>query len=238
MPGLELVENFITKIKTVDTVDDLRRAFASEIAQLGFGKHICISLVDMNNPPPNAIQIFDYPPAWIERYKREGYFRDDVVLKTAFSNIGPYRWSSLDRSDKRNRRIFAEAEQYGIREGMTVPVTLPGHYPCCVNMAGAHTDVDPATFHILHLLAEYYVLKIVELTGRQTQLFDPPSLTPRERECLVWMAKGKSDYEIGRILSISARTVNGYMENIRKKFNVSTRTQAVALAVSGGLVIP
>lgn len=238
MLDLVNLQDSITRIQQAETLPALHQIFAREIAPLGFDKHTCLSLVDMNNPPPSALQIFRFPKQWVERYKKQEYYKDDVVLKTVLKNTGPYVWHTLDRSDKRNRQIFAEAKEFGIIDGMTVPITLPGHYPCSINMAGEHMDMDPLSYHVLHLLAEYYLLKIIELTGEDKKLFDPPELTPREHECLIWMAKGKSDFEIGCILSISSRTVNGYIENIRKKFDVSTRTQAVALAVSGGIIVP
>jgi DNA-binding CsgD family transcriptional regulator len=52
-------------------------------------------------------------------------------------------------------------------------------------------------------------------------------LTPREAEISRWLAAGKSDWEIGQILDISAKTVNYHVENIKKKCGVATRTQAV-----------
>ncbi len=238
MLDLVHLQDSIARIQRAKSLSALHTTFTEEIAALGFDKHTCLSLVDMNNPPPSAIQVFRFPEQWVERYKAKEYYKHDVVLKTVLKNTGPYAWHTLDRSDKRNRKIFAEAKEFGISDGMTVPITLPGHYPCSINMAGDHVDVDPLNYHIMHLLAEYYFLKIIELAGEGKKLFDPPELTPRERECLIWMAKGKSDFEIGCILSISSRTVNGYIENIRKKFDVSTRTQAVALAVSGGIIVP
>ena len=57
------------------------------------------------------------------------------------------------------------------------------------------------------------------------------SLTTRELECLRWTAMGKTDAEIGVILSISARTARFHIENSKRKYGVSTRIQAVAEAL-------
>ena len=56
-------------------------------------------------------------------------------------------------------------------------------------------------------------------------------LTPREVECLHWVAAGKSDWQIGQILNISAKTVNYHIENVKRKFGVATRIQAVVAAM-------
>lgn len=58
------------------------------------------------------------------------------------------------------------------------------------------------------------------------------ALTPRETEVLAWLAKGKTNRDIGDILGVSHRTVNKHLENIFEKLGVETRAAATALAVS------
>lgn len=55
-------------------------------------------------------------------------------------------------------------------------------------------------------------------------------LTPREAEILMWIARGKTNKEIGIILNSSPRTVNKHLEHIFEKLGVSTRSAAVAMA--------
>ena len=64
----------------------------------------------------------------------------------------------------------------------------------------------------------------------------PARLTPREREVLSWVAAGKSYWEVGRILGISERTVRHFMANSRAKLDAVSNKQAVALAVTAGLI--
>jgi len=56
------------------------------------------------------------------------------------------------------------------------------------------------------------------------------TLTPREAEVLSWLAKGKTNRDIGDILGLSPRTVNKHLEHIYEKLGVETRTAAVAAA--------
>jgi DNA-binding CsgD family transcriptional regulator len=53
-------------------------------------------------------------------------------------------------------------------------------------------------------------------------------LTPREAEVLGWIADGKTNREIARLLVISPFTVRQHVENIFEKLGVRTRAAAVA----------
>jgi len=54
-----------------------------------------------------------------------------------------------------------------------------------------------------------------------------PQLTPRQRDCVVLVAQGKSDWEIGQLLGISESTVHKHIEDAKRRFCVSTRIQLV-----------
>jgi DNA-binding CsgD family transcriptional regulator len=56
------------------------------------------------------------------------------------------------------------------------------------------------------------------------------NLTPREREVLLWLARGKSNAEIGLILEIKPATVGKHLERIYPKLGVENRTAAASFA--------
>lgn len=56
------------------------------------------------------------------------------------------------------------------------------------------------------------------------------SLTLRESEVLLWIAKGKSNRDIGDILGLSSRTVNKHLEQIYVKLGVENRASAAVKA--------
>ena len=65
-----------------------------------------------------------------------------------------------------------------------------------------------------------------------------PKLSLREREVLSWVVRGKTDWEIGEILMISAKTVNFHVEGAKRKLQTTTRMHAAILAVHLGIVQP
>ena len=61
---------------------------------------------------------------------------------------------------------------------------------------------------------------------------DPVRLTRRERDCMAFVADGKSDWDVSVILGLSAATVRFHIDNARRKFDAVTRAQAVAKLVN------
>ena len=59
------------------------------------------------------------------------------------------------------------------------------------------------------------------------------SLTPREKEVLNLICKGRSNKEIAKELSISLSTVKNTLRGLYRKLNVSTRSSLQALFIEG-----
>ncbi|TFG47404.1 MAG: response regulator transcription factor [Anaerolineales bacterium] len=63
----------------------------------------------------------------------------------------------------------------------------------------------------------------------------PDPLTKREIEVLQVLAKGKSNREIGSILSISETTVRSHVSNILAKLHLASRMEAALYAIKEGV---
>lgn len=59
-------------------------------------------------------------------------------------------------------------------------------------------------------------------------------LTQREEECIFYLLQGKTAKSIGEILSLSRRTVEYYIENIKSKFGCSTKMELIDKAINEG----
>ncbi|WP_248958743.1 response regulator [Sphaerisporangium perillae] len=77
------------------------------------------------------------------------------------------------------------------------------------------------------------LLRQVRRGERRTPL---DSLTPREREVLTALARGRSNGEIARSLSLGKETVKTHVSSILAKLGVADRTQAAIFALQQGLV--
>jgi LuxR family quorum-sensing system transcriptional regulator CciR len=63
-----------------------------------------------------------------------------------------------------------------------------------------------------------------------------PRLTDRQRECILWVARGKSDWEISRILGIEHETVVRHLKLARERYGVAKRTMLAVQALFDGSI--
>jgi DNA-binding CsgD family transcriptional regulator len=61
-------------------------------------------------------------------------------------------------------------------------------------------------------------------------------LSRRERECLLWAARGKTYAETASILGIAFSTVKTNLDHSRYKLNCVSLKQATAVAVAQGIL--
>jgi DNA-binding NarL/FixJ family response regulator len=105
-----------------------------------------------------------------------------------------------------------------------------------------YKDVDPPALaaairsvHAGHVLLHPDVARLLAAGETRPGAAD---LTAREREVLVQLARGRSNREIARELSLSEKTVKTHVSAILGKLGVQDRTQAALHAVRTGLVDP
>jgi DNA-binding NarL/FixJ family response regulator len=94
----------------------------------------------------------------------------------------------------------------------------------------------PAGVQVLYVAqigADEYLLRLVEgaIEDERKLLKRTLTVTEREAEVLLWIARGKSNRDIAEILDLSPRTVNKHLEQIYAKLGVENRASAAALAV-------
>ena len=93
---------------------------------------------------------------------------------------------------------------------------------------GARGATAPAAHHRL----EKHLLLALQREGPAlaSRVADA-ALTPRETEVLSWLAKGKTNRDIGEIGGSSPATVKKHLERVYVKLGVETRTAAGGVAM-------
>ena len=115
-------------------------------------------------------------------------------------------------------------------------IPIPGSKGCegVVWVGGPKLELNVRSKPIIHLTALYAFDRIRRFAAKTRK--QKPSLTPREREVLSWVARGKSAWEIGEILTIAKRTVDEHVQFAMRKLGAANRTQAVAIAIRERLI--
>jgi DNA-binding NarL/FixJ family response regulator len=93
------------------------------------------------------------------------------------------------------------------------------------------------------LLAPSVTRRLIEAFARRPAEAVPApsrlaSLTPRERDILLLLARGQSNNEIARALVVSEATVKTHVAHLLAKLGLRDRIQAVILAYETGAVMP
>jgi LuxR family quorum sensing-dependent transcriptional regulator len=107
-----------------------------------------------------------------------------------------------------DQEIWEVSAAFGWINSSVVPIRGPFGYFACVGMDSPERNLDLSaeTRSRLQMIALLAHERCFTLSGF-AKLADPAeALTARERECLRWGAAGKTDWEIGVILGISAAT--------------------------------
>ena len=86
------------------------------------------------------------------------------------------------------------------------------------------------------LLAGRLVQALTERTASAGADRQPEPLTPREREVLAKVSRGRSNKEIASDLSMASGTVKIHVERILRKLSASNRVEAATIGIHHGLI--
>ena len=111
------------------------------------------------------------------------------------------------------------------------PMSVLCTYPLTASLAADVLEVAHA--HQFAVAIRKGDWKFIE-TAKAGMQVNP--LTPREREVLAWVSRGKSAWEIGQILHITKRTVDEHVQKAVRKLGAVNRTHAVAIALRDRLI--
>ena len=188
------------------------------------------------------------PLEWVRVYDQESFIEIDPRLTNTWRRVTPYLWDRHSgKGDPRAERFLEHAARYGVGSGVAVPLRDPDHPLVLVALNSAQREIsDTRRSEIYGALGEIMVLathfhelfmaSYVDAGAPPRQQGAP--LSAREIECLRMAARGLTSADIGYKLGLVERTVNFHFSNILSKLGAANRGEAIALAITRGLVVP
>ncbi|TWB77617.1 LuxR family transcriptional activator of conjugal transfer of Ti plasmids/LuxR family quorum-sensing system transcriptional regulator ExpR [Nitrospirillum amazonense] len=255
---MQKIEEMLSAFTSAGTLDALKTALDRQVANLGFD---AASYVDVRRLPiaeePVPFYQTSLRPDFLETYLAEDLLGYDPVVNRAATTNAPFTWADVPEfrpakgggrgARNRARQVMDIARDFGYRQGFVLPLhAVDGHGFPASALISLFWRQEPELLDRpehrpawLRLAGSFYHERALNLR-RETALppLVPPSLTDRERECLVWACRGKTRAETADIMGVSDRTVEFHLTNTMRKLGVHSKYHAIAVAVQLRLIAP
>jgi LuxR family transcriptional regulator, quorum-sensing system regulator BjaR1 len=175
------------------------------------------------------------PPGWESFYAEKQFQNVNYLPRELRRRADPFQWSEIVLTDPAERGLARALVDNGFPDGLAVPCHGPGGYLGVVSLAFERlNEIAPADRAAVQFAS-------LVLHDRMRKLSNPekaerPKLTRRERDCLAFIAQGKSDWDISVILGVSHTTIISHVQNAKRKLGATTRAQAIAQCFIQGVL--
>ena len=240
MLSFDRAEAFLRDVSETGSEAELADALAIATRELGFTYFALTHHVDIRQASDPAIRLHNYPADWVEYYDDNRLGVSDPVHRASHVTSVGFAWSDIPRLialTSGDRDILNRGAGQGIGDGFTVPANVPGesHGSCSfANPTGRQFDEDHLP--VAQLVGAFAFEAARRLWRMRTPGTGRVPLTDRQRECVLWMARGKSDWEISLILGIRHETVIRHLKQARERYGVGKRTMLAVQALFDGLI--
>jgi len=243
-PGLlaedDAILHFLREAPLAHDLEALTSLFEQVVTQHGFSHFFCAFVASPGTPAQPEV-LFGRPhlPS-AQQYVAQKLAAHDPVVQHIFSSPASFTWTEVKERPltPQQWRVFANAEAHGFLDGLVVPVHGPGGAIWVTVLLSRSTiRLDAQSRATITAAATLYATSGAALAAIEQEIPRPSPLTRRESQCLAWASRGKSDWEIARILKIRDKTVNMHIDSARKKLGVSTRSQAALEAWKRGWLL-
>lgn len=208
-------------------------------------EHALIAVVPHRNLSlEQAFLCSNYPEPWRIAYDDARLAYIDPTVTHCLRQSTPLIWEPALFASRQQREMYEAACCYGLRSGITLPYHGTNGEVGILCFAG---DAEPDDRFLsesarivpaLALMRDFAFESLLRFANPLSEAVQPPHLTHREMECLKWCSLGKSSWDIAQILHCSEAAVNFHFSNLRRKFDTTSRRQAVVKAIRFGLIQP
>lgn len=239
MGMLSIAEEFVEHVTRAAATEDLADALSLISRTMGFEYYALSHHVDIAQAGDKAIRLHNYPDQWAQFYDANALGVSDPVHRASHVTSVGFIWSQIPAMiplTPNDRRVLALGSEHGIGDGFTVPANVPGEARGSCSFAIAADRAMPRDMLPLAQLVGAFAFEGARRVWevRDNGAAPRPRLTDRQRDCVLWAARGKSDWEIGRILGVSEETVARHIRHACERYGVNKRTLVVIRTLFDG----
>lgn len=240
MTTFEQAESFLRDISETDSEHGLADALGIVTSELGFSYFALTHHVDIRRAPQPAIRLHNYPEEWVRYYDDNSLGISDPVHRASHVTSVGFAWSEIPDMialTPRDHEILQRGQAQGIGNGFTIPANVPGetHGSCSfANPRGV--AIRGGELPVAQLVGAFAFEAARRLWRVRSPAAARPKLTDRQLECVLWVARGKSDWEISRILGVEHETVVRHLKQARERYGVGKRTMLAVHALFDGSI--
>jgi LuxR family transcriptional regulator len=243
-----VLAEFRANLLLANTFDAAMDVLQEAVAALGFPA-VVYSRMDVPRLPDGTwlappLSTRNYPHGW-DRHWWSRFCTHAPYFHACFEGDLVVDWLDVQHDDRLTavqRECCRYLEDHQLSRGLTVPIHLPrGQFAFVSAVVDLSDDerwkqLKAASADLLFLIAHHFHYHVAERFGSPFPPVGTVRLTKRERECLQWIAEGKTSADIGRILGRSEETVRLHVKSAMRKLGASSRAQAVFAALSAGAI--
>jgi LuxR family quorum-sensing system transcriptional regulator CciR len=239
MPMYSDVDQFVERSSRATSLLDLENLLNDVTHDMGFDFYALVQHADVRRSSNREmIWLENYPDSWADAFVDKGLVANDPILMASQKTSTGFQWSEVHRLIRltaHHKRVLVQASKEGMGNGFTVPAHLPGDCNGTCNFAVRIGRIVPEhnlmKAQLVGMFAFEAARRIVRLREKRPEV---PKLTQRQLDCLIFVARGKSDWEISQILGIGENTVRDYVKEACVRYDVSRRVQLVVRAIHTG----
>ena len=233
--GLQFIERSAA-MTAASSADD----FLATIRRFGLAAAACGAWTGVGRHRQSRFFFVSWPQEWRETYERNRYFQHDPLVMEARRRLGAFWFSDILPGLKltvKQQELLEDAAQYGYKDVFAVPIHGPGSIQGLVSLAARKLlKFDDADNAVLEMMSRTVWERCRTSEGFGMSSAERVRLSPREIECLQWVAAGKSDGDVAVLVGIKPATVHFHIEQAKKRLGVKTRVEAVAVCVLQGII--
>ena len=234
------IDAFVRDVSGAASEDELAALLHDICCEMGFHYFALTHHVDIRQAPEPAIRLDNYPAQWVEYFDEQKLGPTDPVHRASHLTSVGFTWSRLPHMihlTPRDRMVLEAAGMNGIGDGFTVPAHVPGESngSCSFATRSGH-PMPEAQLPGAQLVGAFAFEAARRLWRMRAGPWPTAHLTDRQRDCVVWAARGKSDWEIAQILGIGHETVIQHLKQARERYGVTKRTMLAVSTLFDGTI--